>query len=161
MPCFTAPVKSGQLLINVLVTDAMQGERDIQKVFTLTDLNDTALREQGVKPCCALLDTGASNSCITQRLAEFLDLNIQGKRQIASVSESTNANLYRVNIHFPISKNIMNDDKVIQEINITNWLNVQAFGIPGISEEFDVLLGVDVILQGALHVSGGQFTFCT
>ena len=47
-----------------------------------------------------------------------------------------------------------------QNVMPSNSLDMRVFGIPGIGESYDVLLGIDFIRHGALHVSGGHFTFC-
>ncbi len=160
MPCFTAHIDaSGQLLANVWVTDSAKGEDALNPI--LADFDPEKLDAHDVRYCRAILDTGANRSCITERLAESLNLNIYGVEGMASVSESTEANLYRVNVHVPFSGKTKNlGDKIVQEISVSNWMDVRVLGIPGIEESFDVLLGIDFIRQGALHVSGGHFTFC-
>ena len=161
MPCFTANINTnGQLLADVWVTDSAQSNEEFQRI--LADLRPDNLDPPGMKRCRALLDTGANKSCITERLAKSLDLNIQGAATISSVSESVNVNLYRVNIHMPFPGSVtQREGALVQNLQLTNWQGVQVFGIAGIDKSHDVLLGIDFIRQGALHVSGIQFTFCT
>ena len=161
MPCFTANInENGQLLTNVWVTDSAQGNEELQRI--LADPRPDNLGSSGMKYCCALLDTGANKSCITERLAESLNLNIQGATTISSVSESVDSNIYSVNIHIPFPGAVMlREGALVQSMQLTNWQGVQVLGIAGVDKSYDVLLGMDFIHKGALHVSGAQFTFCT
>ena len=142
MPCFTLPIsEKGQLIITALVGDAGDGA-EIKRLHQ----------------CHAMLDTGANASCVSNRLADKMQLTVRGKKEYASVSQMAAADLYRVNINIPFPPT---PGEHKESVTFRYWNNVEVFGIPGVDQSFDVLLGMDLICHGALHVSGGQFTFCT
>ena len=161
MPCFTAPIDgNGQLIVTSWVTDVSLS-MDMNKIDEAIAGNSVEkLAGLGIICCHSLLDTGANKSCITERLAESLNLTIQGSNQIHSVSESTTANLYRVNIHIPFSRATVQGSRMIADWELRNWRDVKVIGISSTVQAYDLLLGIDFIRQGALHVSDKNFTFC-
>ena len=147
MPCLTAPItEKRQLIVEAWVTDA-----------TL-DFSDGAFHPEKHphSQCDALLDTGANKSCIADRLARKLGLSVHEKQKISSISDSTESNVYRINIHVPFDALLRREGRIV----VSNCFNMSVFGIPGIDDSFDLLLGLDYISQGSLHVAGDAFTFC-
>lgn len=158
MPCFTAPINdNGQILVRALVTDAARGESEFAEMFAAADPKN--LDAHGIKSCNALLDTGANKSGIAERLAESLELNIFGTGNAASISGIAAVNVYRVNIHIPFGGAAVKAGKEMYKVELSNWADAEVLGISG-GKSYDVLLGIDFIRHGALHVSGGHFTFC-
>jgi len=153
MPCFNGTVNAEKELIAyawvsdaVSVSDPKEGIKRIQ--------------EQRIEPCRMLLDTGASCSCVTDRLARKMGLTVMGKDSYGSVSEDTaEGNVYHVHIHVPFNSGVVEEDGRMYA-NIGSVGEVQVLGIPVEQASFDILLGMDIIMLGSLHVSGSVFTFC-
>ena len=154
MPCLTAPITdNGQLLIVAWVSDAAT-------VNVVADVAHPGNSE--VEPCSALLDTGANASCISERCAQKLGLIVRGKKNITSVSHSeVPLNEYRINIQIPFGGPVHHQDaQAVQNVVVFNIQNLLVAGMPGVNPDFDLLLGMDIIAPGSLHVSGDRFTFC-
>lgn len=108
----------------------------------------------------ALLDTGATCTCITKRVAESVGLLPIGKVPIHGVSGLSYHNNYLFCVGFPVSRQDYADPR--QQVMETHIADVQVQGaelvIPG--GEFDVLLGMDILSTGSLAVEGsGTFSF--
>ena len=95
-----------------------------------------------------LMDTGADATCISEKLAKALNLKPTGKVQT-------------VGVHGPEQVNQHSVDLLLQ-------FGAHAIGIPnlrvsefkGISPNYDLLIGRDVICQGVLTMTfNGRFTF--
>ena len=148
MPCFTASVKQCQILMQVFITaPALAGEG-----------NSVVLGEDN--SFNAVVDTGATISCISLRVAEKIGVNPMEKGELQTASGVLRANVYYVNLHIPIAVGVTKENKSAA-IDVKNFsqMRVSEASLPG---HFDVLLGMDVIMSGgSLHFSGGSYTFCT
>lgn len=87
--------------------------------------------------CQAIWDTGATNTCITRRIAAQLGLEPTGRAIVSGVHGSKEVSKYFINLYLPN--------------------NVNIYGIPAteaeISGDVDVLIGMDVIRYGDLSIS--------
>jgi len=84
----------------------------------------------------ALWDTGATSSAISKRAAEALKLPLLGSTERSSVTGTSDRGLYIANIQ-------------LGDIYVNN-LYVHDF----VSEEFDLLVGMDVINLGDIALTG-------
>ena len=142
MPCFTLDVSSsGQLLIDVHVTSG-----DAKQV-ALGDANRFR----------ALVDTGANCSCVTERLARKLNLTSVGKTETTAALNRGEVRVYQVGVHIPSP--LAHPDGS-QEMVSRNFSSVKVLEMSSLQESFDLLIGMDIISTGGLHVSNGHFTFC-
>lgn len=149
MPCFTGPIsREGEVIV-----DAWVGNATVSGVAESWE----EIQKENMMPLKALLDTGATHSCVTDRLAREMGLTVVARRQFASVSEVTDGNVYEVYVHIPFPARTAHDSNLHVTVGSTGRIEVS--GIP-IEPAFDVLLGMDVIALGSLHVSGRRFTFC-
>lgn len=117
----------------------------------------------------ALIDTGATTTCITAGVAAKLGLQPIGKVPVQGVSGIVHHNNYLFYVAFPfalpagtppasrlpppapgqVQGQVFVLDKVIQGCEFNG----------GPNPSFDVLLGMDVISSGSLVVQGGNHTF--
>jgi len=117
----------------------------------------------------ALIDAGATTTCISTRLAQKLKIQPIGKVPIQGVSRASYHNSYLFMVAFPfplppgsaapVSLPAPKQNEVQAKIHI---LQIVIHGVefdPG-NAGFDVLLGMDVIRTGTLVVQGdGNFSF--
>jgi Aspartyl protease len=105
----------------------------------------------------ALIDTGASCTCVTDKVIKGVPLNPIGKQNVSGVhgSQSTNSYQFQVGLLFP------------QALATTGAVhaNVVGFSVSGVefvsNANFDVLLGRDILCLGKLSMSfDGHAMFC-
>lgn len=98
----------------------------------------------------ALMDTGASSTCISAQVAQTLKLQPTGKQSMVSATHAVPVNAYLVDLLFPFG-NIA---------HVQSGVTVLEF-VPMLNSPFQILIGRDVICRGSLTVSfDGHFTFC-
>ena len=136
MPFFSGPITNRQILIGVAVT------RPDEKGVQLGSPKHSYR---------AMVDTGATATCISPKVVANLQLLSEGKRLITSATQQTEVNQYHVNLHIPITSGI--------EISILTKLELEVTEISQ-PKDYDVLLGMDLLERCSLFISGGQFTFC-
>ncbi len=92
----------------------------------------------------ALIDTGASNTCISAKVISDLKLQPSGKMQVSGVhgAQATNLYQFKVIILFPTAQM---PTGLVQASAATFDINGSQFIAP---TTFDVLLGRDVICKG-------------
>ena len=105
----------------------------------------------------ALVDTGASITCVTAEIAQQENLKLMGKRDTNSAHGTQPCNLYLADLAVPFG-------------NTGSGSEVPAFSMEAIrvmefvskSPHFQILLGRDVLDRGLLTVSGfsRQLTLC-
>ena len=142
MPCVTLPIPdSGQPLVPVFLTDAASA---------------SAKNYHGGGALLALLDTGALSLAISGRAAVRLGLTPQFDDSVHTAAGFVRVATYSVNLHIP-----MPGSEEVREFPEMHAVEFSVRESEGDDEaEFDVILGMDVISAGALHVSDGHFTFC-
>lgn len=115
------------------------------------------------KPKRALIDTGASKTCISQEYADDLGLIPISKAHITTASNVCQVNVYKVDIAIPVAITALKpvkkkDGKTsIQQVVIgeDNWAHVQhkVHSVPSIGKDrgFDVILGMDILSK--MHIT--------
>ena len=122
-----------------------------------------------VKAVRALIDTGATTTCISKRLATDLKLDPIGKVQVHGVGGFVSHNSYLFFVAFPFAVRpgvplppglpAPAPGHVTTQIHLLDK-PLQGSEFDGGSANFDVLLGMDVISTGSLVVQGnGTFSF--
>jgi hypothetical protein len=97
----------------------------------------------------SLIDTGASCTCITEKVIRDVGLSPVGKQQVGGVhgSGTTNAYQFQLGLIFPTAQ---------LPTGVVN-VNLTLFPVNGIEFKslggFDVLLGRDILCQGAFSMS--------
>lgn len=92
----------------------------------------------GTVLCDAIWDTGATGSMISETVARKLQLHPIGSTTIAGVHGVSDAKTYTINICF-------DNGVVLRNIKVSEASNTGGFGL---------LVGMDVIGRGILHVDG-------
>jgi hypothetical protein len=110
-----------------------------------------------VTACVALIDSGASITCVSAALAARVGLKLLGMRPVAHAQGMTAANLYLADVALPfgdISKGVAVATMPIQSIQVMEF---QPNSAP-----FEALLGRDIICMGLLTIIGydRRFTIC-
>lgn len=147
MPCFTAPVRNKQILTNVFVTAFASGGEG----------GAVAVGEGNA--FVAMVDTGATGSCISSRVVRKVGMTSAGKEEAQTAGGVVSVNIYDINLYIPVVMDAAKKGKRTVDLRHFSELRVGEGAFP---EHFDVLLGMDVITGGGgLHVSGGSYTFCT
>lgn len=142
MPCRTEEIENHQLLVDVCLTPDMP---TAQRRFRQGKF------KPGVDSLRALLDTGATGSAISSETVDSLKLTPLKKIPVMTGAGKIETWVYRVNIH-PV---VMEGDNS----HVRHHINVEVIEFPA-GDDFDVILGMDLISRGALHVACGHFTFC-
>ena len=97
----------------------------------------------------ALIDTGATTTCITPAVAQLAGLQPIGRRPMISATHETDVNVYLADIFVPFGNLVYS----------IPGLQVMEFATPP-GSPFQMLLGRDVICSGVLTLSfDGAFTF--
>ena len=95
-----------------------------------------------------LVDTGASQTCISPQLAKHLDLSPRGKIAIQGATGSRPVNAYHVDLMLSFGS----QSGVIENLDVCEFDPGQA--------PFQVLIGRDVLCRGVLTMDfSGRFTF--
>jgi hypothetical protein len=98
----------------------------------------------------ALIDTGASITCISQTVVQAINLHPIGMRSMISATHSIPVNQYLVDLIFPFGAAGF----------VVKATQVMEFNAAG-NTSFQILLGRDIICRGLLTLSfDGHFTFC-
>ena len=116
-------------------------------------------------PKRALIDTGASSTCIAQECADELELITIGKTSVITASGDCEVDRYTVDLAIPVSQTMLrpvireDGNREVEEVVIdeTYWAHVQhrIHSIPAIGKDrdrgFDVILGMDILSK--MHIT--------
>ena len=98
----------------------------------------------------ALMDTGASVTCISPKVAQAVNHEPMGKRPMISATHSIPVNIFLVDLFFPFGKaGFVSPNVQVMEFT------------PSGESPFQMLVGRDIICKGTFTLSfDGHFTFC-
>lgn len=148
MPCIWGNHNRSQLLLNVVILDA-SAFRTVAAGGASPTLSAFA----------ALIDTGAQTTCIAPKVAQQLGLQPLGKIRVAGVSGAALHNYYVFHVGFPLTMPGAPGSPPQAQIQILQT-PIQGAEIVSSGQQFDVLLGMDVLAQGVLVMLGsGTFSF--
>jgi hypothetical protein len=141
MPLLRGKLEKGRALVKVGIRP-FQAYQPVDGFSTTFDLTFTEYT--------ALIDTGALRTCVSEKVIADLQLKKHGRAEISNVkrAEMHWTYLFYVGIWPDI------------EADNPNWLGSTVIGIGdeiegidlGFNKFFDVLLGMDVISRGYLHI---------
>lgn len=98
----------------------------------------------------ALLDTGASGSCISPSVAQSLEVSPVGKYPMISATQQVPMNMYLIDIIIPFGNTTF----------ALSGIQVMEFA-PPVGSTFQVIIGRDIICRGVLNLGfDGHFSFC-
>ena len=107
----------------------------------------------------ALVDTGATQTCISTKVVQAVCLTPKGKRPMLSASHIVTANTYLFSIGFPMG--IAPDPRGTVSGNMFVFDTIDGMEFNSSGAAFDVLLGMDVLSRGSLKIDfDGHFSFC-
>jgi hypothetical protein len=159
MPCIWGRHNKKQLFLNVAIIPA-----DTFGALSQADAapkNPSEPQIANLSMFKALLDTGATTTCITKKVADSLGLTPIGKVQVQGVAGPSFLNNYLFHVGFAFGMSPGQDDKS----QIGGVCHVLPAAIQGAefhsgSAGFDVLLGMDVLGLGSFKLEGdGTFSF--
>ena len=111
--------------------------------------------EKTLHPFKALVDTGASLTCITKNVVDAVSLEPVGKVPISGVSGQTFHHAYLFQVGFTVQA----EGRNIAETHLIGSA-VQGAEFIAPRGDFDVLLGMDILSVGSLAVEGnGTYSF--
>ena len=148
MPSLRGELDGGRVILDVGVQPAQALVQGVAAQAQAVVLN--------IHPFRGLMDTGAQRTCITRSAALKLQLTPRGKLRIGNVSGVTNHMAYSFSIGF------------WYEIDGGETMNVAKnyFGFDPVmgadfkdNNDFDVLIGMDIISQGELVVRKRDYQF--
>ena len=132
-----------QMVIDVVVQPAQVFVPGVEPTPWVPASNVSILR--------GLIDTGAGGTCITRSAARAMGLRPRGKARVGGVSGIEYHNRYRFVL------GALYEDKAERGYFWFDEVNGADFRD---NDDFDVLIGMDVIGQGDLHVfRSGRFTW--
>ena len=145
MPCLSATFNPAiGPLLNVLIAPAgtlkVSGNGDEQPKVGYISL---------------LIDTGADITCLTTQVAKEFRLRLLGKRDVHHAAGTDEANTYLADIAIPFG-----DPTKGVQTHIAENMTVMEFS--GVHQNYQGLLGRDLICRGLLSISGwdNRYTFC-
>lgn len=134
MPKFELPINNNQLLANAFITHN-----------TVNLKSNEPFNTMAVK---VLFDTGATGSAIISRVAKDLNLIPISQSQLQTASGLSTVNIYEINLLLPLPTTEMTFGGKVKVSEIAD------------NNNFDVIIGMDIIRMGVLIVSSNTFTFC-
>jgi Aspartyl protease len=107
----------------------------------------------------ALMDTGATQTCITTKVVQDIGLTPKGKRGMISASHTVTVNTYLFSIGFPMG--VAPDPRGTASGSMFIFHAIDGMELNASGTTFDVLLGMDVISRGSFKIDfDGHFSFC-
>jgi len=111
---------------------------------------------QSVEMYRALLDTGASSTCISQRVVDEIELSPTGKTMLIGATGRQEVDQYSFGVGLLVSQEAQPSGDVRSQINVRPTIGTLFQNDAG---AFDVLLGRDILCSGVFTISfDGHFT---
>ena len=139
MPTFVGQIKDNQIIL-------------------VTSIAVSGAKEADRRSYSALLDTGAQGTMISRKVVDGVGLSAIGHRPIVPVTgRPFYAQKYRVRLDIPISSRTRMPDGDIQVQPTLRGSDLEVALLPFEPENYDVLLGMDLLLGFHLTLYGGNF----
>jgi hypothetical protein len=104
----------------------------------------------------ALIDSGASHTCVSAKVVADVGLAPLGKIPVSGVHGSTPTNTYQFSVGFLIDPKQDATGRVTGQLH---WMQVVGTEFDNTNCGFDVLLGRDIICRGSFSMTfNGQFS---
>lgn len=163
MPVLSLPINpkgSRPILPHVFIGDPKKN------IFVLNQKNK--VKQGSIEPIkggifTALFDTGATSTCINEKVVKRLGLSSIGKTAINSASHANHeVSIYKIVVAIThqqvINKKVLPDGKIISldiaSVPISSFQLVNAVQLPPTGKEFDVIIGMDIISTGLIVLNG-------
>ena len=139
----------------VTQTCNLKGGPIIQIGVSLPNYLPTEDGSQPIHTVNALIDTGATKTCISTEKAQAFGFEAIGKATMSSASHNgVEVNRYQGALYFYLVKDGLPFTHEIQDVEILEYCNA--------SDAYDILIGRDILVSGmfVLNLSSRSFTFC-
>ena len=166
MPCFsTTLTPSDQFLIKVFIFD----DKRVSEYGG--DFNTLMKKHPNTKAYRALVDTGANGSCISEEVAQELELTPTCKKQMKTAGNPAECNEYDIHICIPVEEitsymQVKRGERVVDMpssamMHVKSWKS-SVFGLPQQDNErgYDCLLGMNVLKTCTFQYAQGIITIC-
>jgi hypothetical protein len=118
----------------------------------------TGLQPQSVASAPALIDTGATLTCITSNIAQQAGLPLIGKRPMGTAGGVVPTNVYLADVVIPLSAITAPAQPQLAPGITIESIEVMEFQCA--SPHYQALMGRDIICRGILHIGfDGRVTF--
>ena len=138
MPSFLGSIDNGRILLNVNVSKPQFKEED----------------QEDAMPFRALLDTGATITSVSKQVVTSLALLPDGWTSVTGVHGTAETPTYTIALHVPISELIDGGNTVT---TFSRGRNLDVALLAFQPTEFDVLLGMDILVGFHLTMFGEHF----
>ncbi len=158
MPSFSKRLNRGQFLVSVKIVKSQSGSQPSRLLETLVKS----------PPKQALLDTGATTTCISHECVDELDLSPIGMTEIQTATDRRQVSQYLIAFAIPVTKTAVKETKK-QDGNKgfetvfagqENWAHIRhkVNELPPLGEGrgFDMILGMDILSQTHITMFGGN-----
>ena len=109
--------------------------------------------------CRALVDTGATSTCISKSVAAELGIEPTGKVDMQTAGGVVDVNVYSVRIGFPFGRKANQSGETTTQIQFINAI-IQAPEFDPGNSNYRALIGRDILRIGVLSMSyDGHFSF--
>ena len=108
--------------------------------------------------CAALVDTGATNTCISPSVVSHLDLEPISKIDLTTAAGVAEVNVYDVHVLIPVA--LTDPEKPDAGFSAHIFANLRAPEVELGGSRYEVLIGLDILRRGLLNIShDGHFSF--
>ena len=160
MPCFSGEIVNNQIIISCLVAKAGKSQEG---------------EKSTLQHCHALIDTGATGSCISDRLASKMELVCERWDPVVGLHGNINTRIYSVSLWFETKVSFSGTTAIKPPGQAGKDLPAQSIGrymVGGDLEvaelrweegdNYDLLIGMDIIREFMLmiHQNDNSFTIC-
>lgn len=153
MPCISGSYQSsGSLFIDVVIL----GEEILPSGSEGAEDQTIDAKVPQVR---ALIDTGASRTCLTREVAQAAGLSIVGKQDMISASETTAVNTYLFSLGIPVVHEV--DPTGRAKGSLAVFPSIEGMEFNAVNAGFGVLLGMDVLSKCSFKMDfDGHFSLC-
>jgi len=107
----------------------------------------------------ALVDTGATSTCISQKVVREMGLTPVGKCQMISASQVVEVNQYPFVVALPMGLQQLPNG--MMNGNFSAFESVTGLEFKSAGTSYEVLVGMDILRGGSLKLDfDGHFSFC-
>ncbi|MDR0502234.1 MAG: retroviral-like aspartic protease family protein [Treponema sp.] len=128
MKCHSLTFSSPRISKSIIIPVTICQSRELCREYNL---------EAKEADVMALIDTGATNSSVSNRLADILDMKVIDQCKVAAAGGIHTADVYLIDISLK---------------NMINFSNIRSAGFFG-NDAFDIIIGMDILTQGDLAIT--------
>ncbi len=142
MPFFNSALENNQFLINTILFDT----KDITDSKIEEYINSRDIKVPDRLPAIALVDTGATRSAITEKLAGELKLIPTGSTSQTTASEIRKSNIYFIGLCITVKENRAIHNRIFF-LAVTDLPKIEN------PRNFDIIIGMDILREMVFQYS--------